>query len=299
MDDDELQEALGALGSSDVPEPDPTFADALEERLRRTHGTGHGVPVPSVPGPRRALVAVAAAVLLVVALGTALVQRSDGSTTRLTAATDTSVVLPDGSIIAAVDGAELPDGALVITGPEGSAVIDDVRIPENSQAIIRDGTAVAVSTPPTTPTTHPASPTTANPSPPTTTATTRPVSPTTATTAPPATSPDTRPTKPSTTFTTTRSEPTQMELAARREPPQAVALRWSMYREPDFDRYVLMRTADGGDKSQSTTIVFTTQDRDVLTFVDKLPDGVDRAAYRVLALDNAGRVVGASPIVMA
>jgi len=286
MDDDELHEELRALGSGEQPEPDATFADALEERLRLLHGTVDGVSAPSIPTRRRALWGVAAAVVIAVAFAATITQRVSEPATRLTSAIDTSLVLPDGSIVAAVAGTDLPEGALLITGPRGSAVVGGVSIPGNSQAIIRDGTAVPVSTivtiPPSSPAPHPAS------SPPT--------SPSTVTTAAPTTRAESPPAKPSTT-TAPAPKPEPVELVARREQVRAVALRWSTYRGPDFERYVLMRTTSGSDKRDTTTIVFTTEDRGVVTFRDQLPEGTDRAAYRVLALDDSGRVVGASPLV--
>lgn len=287
MDDDELHEALRALGSGEPPEPEPTFADALEERLRLLHGTVDVVSAPSIPTRRRALWGVAAAVVIAVAFAATITQRVSDPTTRLTSAIDTSLVLPDGSIVAAVAGTDLPEGALLITGPQGSAVVGGVSIPGNSQAIIRDGTAVPVSTivtiaPSPSPVPNPVSPPHTSVS--------------TVTTAAPTTRPESPPAKPSTT-TAPASQPEPMELVARREQVRAVALRWSTYREPDFERYVLMRTTGGSDKRDATTIVFTTQDRGVITFRDQLPEGTDRAAYRVLALDDAGRVVGASPLV--
>lgn len=276
MDDDELQEALTALGSSHVADPDSGFAHELEERMRHLHGTAGAGRKPA-SAPRR-LQAVAAVAVLVVTVGALLVQRSGDSTTRLTAATDTSLVLPDGSVVVAVKGAALPDGALVVTGPDGSARVDGVPIPESSQVVIQGGAARSVSSP---------------------TSTSPPLS------APPTSvssgsDPGTTPTKPpTTTSTATSDEPVRMELAARAEPVGAVWLRWSMYPDPDFDRYVLVRTAWGNDKSESTTVVFSTHDRGVLTFRDQLPAGVARAGYRVIALDRAGRVVGASPLVHA
>lgn len=287
MDDDELHEALCALGSGGPPEPDATFADTLEERLRLLHGTVDGASAPSIPTRRRALWGVAAAVVIAVAFAATITQRVSEPTTRLTSAIDTSLVLPDGSIVAAVAGTELPEGALLITGPRGSAIVAGVSIPGNSQAIIRDGTAVPVSTivtipPAPSPAPHPVSP--------------PPTSPSTVTTAAPTTRAESPPAKPSTT-TAPASQPEQMELVARREQVRAVALRWSTYRGPNFERYVLLRTTGDGDKRDATTIVFTTEDRGVVAFSDQLPEGTDRAAYRVLALDDAGRVVGASPLV--
>lgn len=289
MDDDELHEALCALGSGEQPEPDATFAGTLEERLRLLHSTVDRVPAPSIPTRQRARWAVAAAVVIAVAFAATLSQRVSEPTTRLTSAIDTSLVLPDGSIVVAVAGTDLPEGALLITGPRGSAVVDGVSIPRNSQAIIRDGMAVSVSTIVTAPPSPSPSPSPPAVSP-------RPTSPGTVTTAAPTIPPASQPAKASTT-TAPASEPEPMELVARREQVRTVALRWSTYREPDFERYVLMRTTSGGDKRDATMIVFTTEDPGVITFRDQLPDGADRAAYRVLALDNAGRVVGASPLV--
>lgn len=189
VNDDELQDALIPLGKSEVRPPSPALVDDLEQRLLDLHGTIDARRGPSVPARFRFTAAVAAPAVLVAGFAYVAATRSGEGTTQLSSATDTSVVLPDGSIVAATEGFDLPNGTLVITGPEGSASIDGVTIPQNSQAVIEDGTARLVS---------------------------------------------------------------------------------------------------------STT---TTHDRGLLTFNDRLPAGVEHAGYRVIALDRAGRVVGASPIV--
>lgn len=89
-----------------------------------------------------------------------------------------------------------------------------------------------------------------------------------------------------------------MELQATRVEARVVGLRWSMYRAPDFKQYSIVRTVRAADgPGAENAVVFTTNDRGLLTFNDRLPAGVEHAGYRVIALDRAGRVVGASPII--
>ncbi|MGQ0830307.1 MAG: hypothetical protein ACT4OV_01380 [Microthrixaceae bacterium] len=287
MNDDELHEALTALGRGDVDPPAPAFADALEQRLVAMHGAvdlrDHRASGSRPAAARsRAMAAVAAAAVLVAGVSYLALRPSTDTQLTLTAAFDTSIVLPDGSIVDAVVGADLPDGALVVTGPRGSARVGSLTVPPNSQAIVGEGSARLVSTS-----------TTGAPGETTTTAAPG-VDRTTSSTSPPATTTS----QPEDRTTTTVHDAARLELAARRLEDRAVVLRWSMYEGGDFHRYAVLRTLRNTDSgAETTTVVFTTQDRAVLSFRDLLPAGSREAAYRVVALDPADRVVGASPIV--
>lgn len=281
MTDERIDEALAALGSSEVAPPDADFAAGLEDRLldqhRRASRPRVGSSTRSAGAPRLPLRAAAVAGAALVAGATyALTQPEEGATTQLTSATDTSVVLPDGSVVAASAGDDLPDGAMVITGPDGSASVDGTKIPGSSQAVIDDGGARVV--PPSTTTTTREDSATSAPPP------TRPVEPTT-TTPPP---------DPTTTAPTASA---RLDLRAERV-ERAVGLRWSVCRATGFAQYRVVRTVgSAGGAPEETTVVFTSAERDALTFRDRLPVGAEQAGYRVLAVDRTGRVVAASPLV--
>jgi len=159
VNDDELPDALTSLGKSEVRPPSPALVDDLEQRLLDLHGTIDARRGPSVPARLRFTAAVAATAVLVAGFAYVAATRSGEGTTQLSSATDTSVVLPDGAIVAANEGFDLPNGTLVITGPEGSASVDGVTIPQNSQAVIEDGTARLVSSTTTTSAPQPQEPT--------------------------------------------------------------------------------------------------------------------------------------------
>lgn len=287
-----MHDALTALGSSQVAPPDSAFAEALEQRLVAMHGAldlqASDPRDPEASALRRmatrsrAMAAIAAAAVVVAGFSYVALRPTTDTALTLTAATDTSIVLPDGSIVDAEVGADLPDGTLVVTGPNGSARVGGLTVPRNSQAVVDDGSARLVGTTTTTAPSRTSS--TAAPG----------LAPTTSTTGPPATTT----TLAEDRTTTTLHDAARMELSARPLEDRAVALRWSTYEGADFHRYALLRTVREPDSSRETTaIAFTTADRNVLSFRDVLPDGVRDVAYRVVALDRADRVVGASPIV--
>ena len=144
MNDDEIHAALERIGSEPVDLPRDTYADALEDRLREIHAQ-QVLPAPALldhrHGPRRTglrITAVAAALVLAagVAVTIAVVTREAPATVlELGEATDARVVLPDGSIVPATPGLELPDGAVVITGADGHAQVDGVDLPADSLVV--------------------------------------------------------------------------------------------------------------------------------------------------------------------
>jgi hypothetical protein len=73
----------------------------------------------------------------------------------LVSAHDTTVILPNGRSVEGKVGLELPDGALVQTGPAGSATAGGVEIGPGAQATVNDGqveTTLPTVTVPTLPT---------------------------------------------------------------------------------------------------------------------------------------------------
>ncbi len=200
---DETRDQLDDLGGTEVPPPDPVFAERLEERLR----SGAAVSAnPAVPPPRRGRwpglilrpgVAVTA-IALVGIIGAVWFGRDDltSDVLALTAARESFVVLPDGTEIDAVPGLEVPDGAVIEVGSDGSVTIDGTQYDSGSVLEINNGrvrtvtdrpldqptggpavtTTVVSDQPP--PTDHPVdvAPSETNPPPPTSTTITPPTS---------------------------------------------------------------------------------------------------------------------------
>lgn len=173
----DLRATLQRAGTRPVPKPSAAFVAGLEARLLSSAELAPG-PMAVVPdarptrAPRRRLVpvlgAVAAAVAALVLVG-ALSGWFAGSSTdtpTLVSARDTTVILPDGRAIEGRAGLELPDGALVRTGPDGAATAGGVEIGPGAQARVSDGQvqttsptlpSVTIPTVPTIPTAPPVS----------------------------------------------------------------------------------------------------------------------------------------------
>lgn len=292
MNGDPVDDALEALGHSPVHSPGDQFADRLEQHLRSQHAERRpDGPDQSLRRAAAQTLAVAAVALLVVGLALTLgpERQTDGDQLQLAAAEGTSLVLPDGTVVAAAAGMDLAEGTLVITSASGSARVDGVTVPPDRVAVVEDGRLrlLDVDTSPA-----PGAPTTAVP--PATSTTAAPATSTTTTTRPPASTT-------STTSAPARPPVAAIDLTAVRRDRRVVALRWSAYSRDDFARYVVVRTisdADGRppDPGPSSTAVFSTADRTHRAVDDDLPPGAARAAYRVIVLDAAHQVVGASAV---
>ncbi len=307
-----LDRRLREAGQPPVPPPDPAFATRLEERLR----AGVLAPEPALrPAPRQPrrvwfpVAAVAAALTLV--LGSVAVLPDGGEDVlRVASATDTVVVMPDGTVGPATPGLELPDGSRLQTGNEGHAVVGETELGPKQEAQVDNGT---VKPSPTTVPPKPSEPS----NPPTTapTATTLPpkTRPTTATTA---TTPTTKPrvlvspttTKP-TTSTTVATKPT---TASTYGPTNAVAalkldaryrdttakLQWSAYTGKDFAAYLVLR-ADGATEprypvDEATTVVARITNPWTVSFMETITDPAGHL-YRVVAVDTERRIIASSP----
>ena len=299
---EDLDRRLREAGRAPVPPPDPAFATMLEERLR----AGTLAPEPVAPGPTRTAgrrwypAAVAMAAALAVVLGAVAVQRNGEDTVRVASATDTVVVLPDGTVGPATPGLLLPDGSRLQTGSNGRVVAGDTELGPKQEATVRKGTVRP------SPTTAPpaAAPTTTTTTPPVKPTSPRPTSPTTApkvVVTPSTTKPTTRPTdtKPTTTSTVTGPTTTvaTLKLDARfRE--QTVRLQWSPYGGRDFAAYLVLR-ADGPAEPRypvdgATTVVARITDPAATTFLETIADPAGRV-YRVVAVDSERRLIAASP----
>jgi hypothetical protein len=152
MTRDDLHGLLRAAADSPAPGADPAFAAALEQRLRAVH---HGLPdrLPGATEPRpdaaspaparpwfRSPLARATAVAVMAMLSLPLLLRGPSpSGVELVAAFDTHVTLPDGRTVAGRPGLVLQEGAVVLTGPRGSAEADGVRLGSGEVAVVQGG----------------------------------------------------------------------------------------------------------------------------------------------------------------
>ena len=155
-----LRAMLEAAGARRTSAPTPAFVSNLEQRLLATAPDALAAPSDEreLRRARRArlvLVPAAAAIAVVVVTG-ALVASFDGSNEQspthrleLSAAKDTVVELPDGSEVRGEPGLRLPEGAVVKTGPNGSATFGNVDLGPGQIATVKSGT-VRISTPTTT-----------------------------------------------------------------------------------------------------------------------------------------------------
>lgn len=304
----ELDQRLREAGQTPVPTPDPAFATMLEDRLR----DGVLAPEPALrPAPRPAgrrwssVVAVAAALAMVVG-AVAVLRSGDDREVRVASATDTVVVLPDGTVGPATPGLVIPDGSRLQTGSDGHVVAGETELGPKQEATIKKGTVKQSPTtvPPTTPSepqTPPATATTVPPvepvTPPSTSATPttkRPV------VTPSTTKPTTRPTdtKPTTTATSGPTNTvTALKLDARYK-GETAKLQWSAYAGRDFAAYLVLR-ADGPSEptypvDEATTVVARITDPYATTFMETIGDPASRV-YRVVAVDHDRRLIASSP----
>lgn len=157
----DLRDALEAVGRRPTPAPHPDFVASLEARLLggagvqplvddTTDGATDRDVAPVVPLHRPArtgritvLVGSAAAVVAAVVLAGSLSGwfggGSDATNIELTDAVETTVELPDGTVVRGEEGLLLPDGAVVRTGPEGTAAAGGTEIGPGEEATVQDG----------------------------------------------------------------------------------------------------------------------------------------------------------------
>jgi len=155
----DLRDALEAVGRRPTPAPRPDFVASLEARLLGGAGAqpladdapDRGPDVaPVVPLHRPALTgritvlvgsaaAAVAAVVLVGSLSGWFGGGSDATNIELTDAVETTVELPDGTVVRGEEGLLLPDGAVVRTGPEGTAAAGGTEIGPGEEATVQDG----------------------------------------------------------------------------------------------------------------------------------------------------------------
>jgi hypothetical protein len=314
----ELDRRLRDAGQAPVPPPDPAFATMLEERLR----AGALAPEPSFrpaarPTGRRwpAVAAVAAALAVVIGVGGVLRGGGGEDEVRVASATDTVVVLPDGTVGPATPGLVIPDGSRLQTGSDGHVVAGETELGPKQEAKVNKGTVkpspTTVPPKPSEPSNPPGTAPTATTMPvvePTTPPSTAPTPPTTATPRPtkppvvvtPTTKPTTRPTdtKPTTTSTSgpTANTPTALKLDARYK-GTTVKLQWSYYGGKDFAAYLVLRADGPGEPTypvnEKTTVVARITDPAATSFTETIADPAGRV-YRVVAVDSERRLIASS-----
>ncbi len=233
---EDLEHQLTRWGSSSEPAPDGAFANQLETELRLA-----GADRPGLAGQRRIwqpIMAFAVAVVMVVAGGMALLGLNDsGVEVLVSSASDTQVVLPDGSIVPATAGLGLEDGSRIEVGEDGLAVVGEVVLEPGTNAVVVDGRIEVQANPtdpsPTSdvalPSTQPPQPTTSAPIGPTTTSdptqssTTATSRPTSTTPRPPPTTDASRPSTSAQPGTAPPTEPPQTEATSGSAPSSNVA----------------------------------------------------------------------------
>jgi hypothetical protein len=230
---------------------------------------------------------------------------------RVASATDTVVVLPDGTVGPATPGLVIPDGSRLQTGSEGHVVAGDTELGPKQEAKVRKGT---VKPSPTTVPPKPSEP--SNPPATAPTAITVPVKPVTTSTSPTSsttkprvvvtpstTKPTTRTTETTKSTTTSTSGPTSTVAALKldaRYKETTVKLQWSAYTGPNFAAYLVLR-ADGPAEPRypldgATTVVARITNPWTASFMETITDPAGRV-YRVVAVDSERRLLASSPAV--
>ncbi len=139
----QLRRMLLRAGLQAAPAPRPAFLAGLSARLVADAEARLRVLTLPTRGRRRipvtAAVAAVASVVLVGALAGWFGHGPDRHSLALAGAVDTMVVLPDGTSVVGYTGLELPDGAVVRTGPNGRASAGDVELGPALEALVDAG----------------------------------------------------------------------------------------------------------------------------------------------------------------
>ncbi|MGH9022258.1 MAG: hypothetical protein ACRDV9_04030 [Acidimicrobiia bacterium] len=327
-----VEERLVSVGRSPVPAPRAAFADGLEERLRAVRDLALE-PSPPLPAtrPRRSFVGLGVVGSAVAALAFVL---AGGSTTPLqvqvASATDTLVVLPDGTVAEVAPGLIVPDGARLVTGDGGRMVAGEVELGPNREATVDGGTLrpserLPVGTVPRPKGTSPspvATPGPATGEPRTAGDKGEPRQDPPAPAIGPSDSQDpSKPTGPEsdpdpvtrkpdrvqpkpaagelTTTTTTAPQHSQLRLRARRQ-DDAVRLDWSPYEGQGFAAYLVLRSDGGAEPryplDRRTTVVARLSDQHASGYLDAL-ERSDGYLYRVVAVDDQRRMLARTPAI--
>jgi hypothetical protein len=294
MSDNDLDRRLRDAGQAPVPGPRPTFADALEHRLR-AGVTLAPAPIPVLRPARRWLPVGALAAAAVVAMVALAVGHQPEEQLRVASASDAVVVFPGGEEEPAVPGLVVPDGSVIRTGDEGRVVAGKVKIGPNREAVVKKGTVRQIKPPrPEAPGVTP--PPDAGPGNEPPLASPRKEEPPS---DPPAKEPvAAAPTTSSSTTTTTRPKPIEevreLKLEAKFR-DTTVQLTWSPYEGPGFAGYVVLRSDAPAEPvyppDRNTTVVGRVK---VTSFTNYKVENPGGRRYRVVAVNEKGEVLARS-----
>ncbi|MCJ7436673.1 MAG: hypothetical protein MUP97_02785 [Acidimicrobiia bacterium] len=141
----EVRALLREAAERPVLEARPGFVSGLEAHLGSQVPPGHLVALPRHVRRKRAPVlvtaatAAAAAAVLLGALTGVYGRGVEDRALALAVAVDTTVQLPDGSLIEGTRGVSLPDGAVVRTGPNGHCSAGDIDFGPGMEALVDAG----------------------------------------------------------------------------------------------------------------------------------------------------------------
>ncbi len=274
----DLRSRLARWGTDEPPAPDPVFAARLEQDLRSQAYFGSGAPTPSFHRGRRLRPSLVLAAIVIVAAAGILASRlgEQAVDVAVAEATQTDLVLPDGTTVTAGAGQTLDNGTRIIVGPSGAAVVGGVVLAANEQAEVVDGAIVvdrrAVAGEPTpgpapTETTQRPTPTTVEPTSPRVD-TEPPVPPVT---RPPATKPPV-------------GDPLQVALSVAADPPTRLVLRWKVSGDDAaIDHWEI--AASRGDTIQTIATLRDPSARELV--VDVTARRVDGLRVRARGIDGA------------
>jgi hypothetical protein len=150
----ELRELLLRAATNPVSEPRSGFLGGLDSHLAAQVPPGRLIALPRrvrrtrVPAIMTGVAAAAAAAVLVGALAGVYGRGVEDRALALAVAVDTTVQLPDGSLVTGARGLDLPDGAVVRTGPNGRCSAGDVDLGPGIEALVDAGRLRLRSAPP-------------------------------------------------------------------------------------------------------------------------------------------------------
>ncbi len=137
---------LARLAETPVDGPRPGFSVTLERRLIGAASVAAGATLVALPTRHRSLLpilTVGAATVATAVLAGALfgvIGQGGSGALHLAAAVDTTVVMPGGHAVAGHSGLNLPNGAVVWTGPQGNALAGTVEMGPGIEAVVDSGT---------------------------------------------------------------------------------------------------------------------------------------------------------------
>jgi hypothetical protein len=141
----DVRDLLLEAATRSVAEPRSSFLGGLEAHLGAQVPPGRLIALPRrarrtrVPAVMTGVAAAAAAAVLVGALAGVYGRAAEDRALALAVAVDTTVQLPDGSMITGARGLDLPDGAVVRTGPNGRCSAGDVDLGPGIEALVDSG----------------------------------------------------------------------------------------------------------------------------------------------------------------